>query len=326
MTGVAIVGLGRIGAGNVGLAGDVPMSHLSAVLATPGLTVVALVDPDPAARARVAGNQAGTAEGVVCKSLDEVPAQGIDVVAVCTPTGTHAEVIEEAMRLAPRLVVCEKPLATDLPNGRAMVARLDRAGALLRVNFNRRLNPLHRRWRQRAETTPRAVVVRYGKGLQNYASHFIDLLLDWYGPVEEVQAFSSIDSGTVDPNLSFRCRMTAGFDAVFIGIDGLDYDQLEVDVFNPQDRIEMRGGGAEMIHYYKGYDNLVEDVDGREQAPVSGFAELYAAIAAHFRDGTELPGCDSRDALANMAVVDAALRSATMGGRPVRLDDADVAP
>ena len=298
------------------------MSHLAAILATPQLRIVALVDPDAAMRGQV-DTGAPEMDGVtIAESIDAVRGSA-DVVAICTPAETHAPILKQALRLSPRVVICEKPLAMDLATAREMVALSDRAGVELRINFHRRFNALHRKWRAKASGVPRAVTVRYGKGLWNYASHAVDLLLDWYGPVTEVRGLSM--SGTGDPLLTFACRMSAGFDAVFVAIEGAAYDSLEIDIFHADHRIEMRGGGAEMIRYrpmadlyYRGYAHLVEDAEDHERAPVSGFAELYAAIAAHLHDGEPLPGCDGACALANMAILDAAVRSIKQDGAPMR--------
>lgn len=319
----AIIGLGRIGAGNAGLAGDVPLSHLAAILATPRLKLTALVDPDEAVRRRINVHSPGLADVAVVASTDALR-EGADVVAICTPPETHAAVLDQALEMSPRVIVCEKPLAADTDVARDMVAKAERAGVALRVNFNRRFNPLHGKWRAKATTVPRAVVVRYGKGLWNYASHAVDLLLDWYGPVDAVVGFAA-GIPSKDPNVSFVCRMAAGFDAVFVGIDGAAYDQLEIDVFNADGRLEMRGGGAEMVDhrpvpdlYYRGYTHLADGANKSERAPVGGFAELYAAVATYLHEQTPLPGCDGASALGNMAVLNAAMRSLAQGGMPVR--------
>ena len=104
----AIIGLGRIGAGNQGLAGQIPMSHLAAILATPQLRIVALVDPDAAMRGQV-DTGAPEMDGVtIAESIDAVRGSA-DVVAICTPAETHAPILKQALRLSPRVVICEKP-------------------------------------------------------------------------------------------------------------------------------------------------------------------------------------------------------------------------
>lgn len=318
---VVILGLGRVGAGNIGLAGDLPMSHLSAVLVTPGLTVAGLVDPDPAARASARSRHIDT-DAIVVSDLTTLPPRTGEVIAICTPASARLTVVEQTLARRPRVVVIEKPLAMSLDEARRIVSAAERAGVELRVNFRRRFDPRHLRWRGRAPKHPRAIVMRYGKGLMNYGSHLVDLLLDWYGPIEAVQSLSAAPSSSdVDSSVSFRCRMAAGFDAIAVGIDGLDYDQFEIDIIGKSESISLGSGGADIRRYVAGeslhydtYSHLAE-VDGeRDVAPVSGFVELYAAIGAHIRNGVPLPGCDGVAAVAGMAVLDAVRRSEKLGG------------
>jgi predicted dehydrogenase len=106
-----------------------------------------------------------------------------------------------------------------------------------------------------------------------------------------------------------------------MGVDGLGYDQFEIDIVGPDSRVEMRAGGAEIRRYapvddlhYKGYRHLAEVEAERDFGPVGGFVELYRAARDHIAAGAPFGGCDGRAALANMAVLDAVLRSAAAGG------------
>ncbi len=324
---VVIVGLGHVGTGNVSLAGDVPLNHLAAVQAVPGLSIAGLVDPDPATRANARSRHID-ADAIVVSDLTTLPPRTGEVIAICTPAAVRLTVVEQALARRPRVVVIEKPLAMSLNEAGRIVAAVEQAGAELRVNFRRRFDPRHRRWRERAPKHPRAIVMRYGKGLMNYGSHLVDLLLDWYGPVEAVQSLSAAPSSSdVDSSISFRCRMAAGFDAIAVGIEGLDYDQFEIDIMGKAESVSLGSGGADIRRYvavealyYHGYSHLAE-VDGeRDIAPVGGFVELYAAIDAHIRNGVPLPGCDGAAALAGMAVLDAVRRSEKLGGTVVTLE------
>jgi predicted dehydrogenase len=321
---VAIVGLGRIGAGNVGLAGDLPLSHLAALRAVDGLAPVALVDADATARAALPRDHPGIAPAMVMAGLDEVGTLDGGIAVLATPPAGRASLLAEVLQRKPKVVIVEKPLALDIAEARSMVAAAERAGAALRVNFHRRFDARHRRWRALAPKSPRAIALRYGKGLFNYASHMVDLLMDWYGPVAEVRALGPVPIGASDPNPGFVCRMAAGFDAVAMGVDGLDYDLFEIDILGSDSRVEMRAGGAEIHRYvpvqdlhYRGYRHLAEREDERDIGPVGGFVELYEAARDHIAEGAPLGGCDGRSALANMAVLDAVLRSAAAGGAAV---------
>jgi predicted dehydrogenase len=64
----------------------------------------------------------------------------VDIVDVCTPPGTHPEIVEAAAR-AGKAVVCEKPLATSYADGMRAVASVRQRGVLHAIGFNYRRLP-----------------------------------------------------------------------------------------------------------------------------------------------------------------------------------------
>jgi len=315
-----IIGLGRIGANNASLAGNLPLSHLSAALSSGGFSIHGLVDPDSTKRQALLARYSQIDPACVVANLDEIPPADQPMIVIATPPISRLATAEQALALKPKLLVMEKPLALDFQTGRKLIDLFQQAGVTLRVNYNRRFDRRHDRWRKASPKTPRIVVTRYGKGLYNYASHMVDLFLHWYGPVESVRAFSAGNSDNADPNISFCCHMSAGFDAILLGIEELKYDQFEIDIFGEERRIELADGGAEIRHYrpqankhYKGYTQLKLD-DHIDRAPVGGFVELYEAARNFYLDGKEMDGCDGPQALMNLAVLEAAKRSYVNGG------------
>ena len=70
----------------------------------------------------------------------------MDVVSVCTPHPTHEAVVTAAAARGAH-VLCEKPIAVDLPSARRMTAACDAAGVTLGVLFQRRFWPAAQRIR-----------------------------------------------------------------------------------------------------------------------------------------------------------------------------------
>lgn len=66
---------------------------------------------------------------IIADSLDEA-LDGADIVDVCTPSHTHADVIRAAAA-AGCDVICEKPLALDVAKATAVIAECERAGVKL---------------------------------------------------------------------------------------------------------------------------------------------------------------------------------------------------
>jgi UDP-N-acetyl-2-amino-2-deoxyglucuronate dehydrogenase len=133
---VAIVGSGIIGA-----------NHAAAVLRHPGLHLAAVVDTDDAARRRLADRVAGEWGAPPPAQFDSLAAAlaagGFDLVAVCTPSGLHADLAEQALA-AGRHVLVEKPLDASLSRARKLVAvaeEAERRGVLSTVVSQHRFDP-----------------------------------------------------------------------------------------------------------------------------------------------------------------------------------------
>lgn len=121
----AILGAGRIG-----------QVHARAVGSTPGARLVAIADPVEAAARSVAD-----AYGCAIRSIDEIAASAdVDAVAICTPTNTHADLIETFAR-AGKAIFCEKPVDLSLARVRDCLKTVEDEGASLMVGFQRRFDP-----------------------------------------------------------------------------------------------------------------------------------------------------------------------------------------
>jgi myo-inositol 2-dehydrogenase/D-chiro-inositol 1-dehydrogenase len=122
--GMGVIGVGRIGRMHAGLlAREVP-----------GATLVAVHD---------ANREAAEAVGVRACELDELLADpGVDAVAICSSTETHADLIVAAAQ-AGKPIFCEKPISLDLAEVDRALAAVDAAGVPFQIGFNRRFDPAH---------------------------------------------------------------------------------------------------------------------------------------------------------------------------------------
>ena len=111
---------GIIGAGRIG------KIHGGNVAARPDSQVAYVADADPAAAAALA-----KATGAKVAAVDAILAsKDVDAVAICSPTDTHADLIERAAR-AKKAIFCEKPIDLDVARVRACleVVKTDRGDA-----------------------------------------------------------------------------------------------------------------------------------------------------------------------------------------------------
>ncbi len=107
---VAIVGCGIIG-----------LNHARAIARHPRLTITALVDAVPAAATGLADqveSELGIARPALYGALtDALAASPIDLVVICTPSGMHVRLAEEALAVGKHVVI-EKPLDVSMARAR----------------------------------------------------------------------------------------------------------------------------------------------------------------------------------------------------------------
>ena len=133
------VGVGIVGYGLMGRAhayGWRTAPHVRDLPCVPRLRVMSGRDEDALRRAAsLYGVEEVTTDW---RALVERP--DVQIVDVCTPPGTHPEIVEAAAA-AGKAVLCEKPLAADLASAAAAVAAVERAGVPNAIGFNYRRLP-----------------------------------------------------------------------------------------------------------------------------------------------------------------------------------------
>ncbi|SIQ29874.1 myo-inositol 2-dehydrogenase [Rhizobium sp. RU20A] len=124
------VRFGLLGAGRIGKV------HAKAVTGDPDAILVAVADAMPAAAEAIAKQY-----GCAVRTIEAIEAaDDIDAVVICTPTDTHADLIERFAR-AGKAIFCEKPVDLDAQRVRDCLRVVKDTGAKLMVGFNRRFDP-----------------------------------------------------------------------------------------------------------------------------------------------------------------------------------------
>ncbi|HID66718.1 MAG TPA: inositol 2-dehydrogenase, partial [Roseibacterium sp.] len=123
--GFALLGAGRIG-----------QVHAKAIAANPSATLVAVADAMPSAAEALVAIHGGEV-----RDIDAIAgADDIDAVLICTPTNTHADLIETFAKVG-KAIFCEKPIDLEVDRVRACLKVVRDEGAHLMVGFNRRFDP-----------------------------------------------------------------------------------------------------------------------------------------------------------------------------------------
>jgi myo-inositol 2-dehydrogenase/D-chiro-inositol 1-dehydrogenase len=136
----AVLNIGLIGAGRIG---RLHARHLARQVSRARLVAVADVFLK-AAQECAAENNIPEAVADYRAVLDD---RSVDAVVVCSPTNTHARIIEDAAA-AGKHVFCEKPIDLSLERTDAALAAVRGAGVKLQIGFNRRFDANSRRMRK----------------------------------------------------------------------------------------------------------------------------------------------------------------------------------
>jgi hypothetical protein len=123
----------RVGVVGVGVMGS---NHARVLAGLPGISLAGVVDPLEAHRTRVSQ----FTDCPTFASLEQLLAEGIDAVTIAAPTHLHHEIALAC--IARRIhVLVEKPIASSVQEGRAIVDAAQRAGVTLMAGHVERFNP-----------------------------------------------------------------------------------------------------------------------------------------------------------------------------------------
>jgi len=134
---IALLGCGRIALGR----------HLRILAGLPDARVVAVIDPDAAARERATNIANGATPHA---TLDDLAPDAADAVVITSPTPLHAEHAEQAFSRGWH-VYLEKPVGVCLDQADRVRQAWQASGRVGMIGFNYRFHPLAQRARQAVE-------------------------------------------------------------------------------------------------------------------------------------------------------------------------------
>lgn len=315
----ALIGAGRIG-----------KVHAQAVAANSQATLVAVADEfEDAAKDLI------KKFGGAFKSIESIAsAEDVDAVLICTPTNTHADLIEKFAR-AGKAIFCEKPIDLSVDRVTACLKVVEETDAKLMVGFNRRFDPHFAALKEtitsgkigkieminiisRDPGAPPAEYIKVSGGIfKDMTIHDFDMarfLLD-----EEILSVIASASVLVDPVIG----ELGDFDSVNVILTTASGKQCAISnsrraTYGYDQRIEVHGSlGMVSAENQRAVSIEVATADGYTKPPLFDFfmtryIAAYAAEIAVFIEALTngLPALpDGQDGQAALKIAEAALKS-----------------
>ena len=329
------VKFGLLGAGRIGKV------HAKAVTGDANAKLVAVVDAFPAAAQAIADQY-----GCEVRSIDAIlAAKDIDAVVICTPTDTHADLIEAFVK-AGKAVFCEKPIDLSLARVKACLEVVRAHNGTLMVGFNRRFDPHFKAVRAEIDkgtigdvemvtitsrdpgAPPVEYIKRSGGIFRDMTIHDFDMARFLLG--EEITEVVATAAVLVDPAIG----KAGDFDSVQVLLKTASGKQAMISnsrraTYGYDQRIEVHGSkGAVSAENQRPVSIEVANAQGYTRPPLHDFfmtryTEAYAAeiatfIAALTGKGAAEP--TGEDGLIALALADAAVMSVAEG-RIVKLSE-----
>ncbi len=328
--GCAVLGVGRIG-----------QVHCDALARVEAATLRAVFDPVDAAAQSMADKH-----GCAIRDLDAIEADDdIAAVLICTPTDTHADLIERFAK-AGKAVFCEKPIDLDLSRVRQCLSVVAETGTPLMLGFQRRFDPHFKALKAQLEAgrigkveqvaltsrdpapPPVSYIERSGGIFRDMMIHDLDVAR-WL--LEEVVAtVYATGACLVDPAIGAAGDM----DTASVILTTVSGKQASIQIsrraaYGYDQRIEVHGEtGALRAENAREANIAVWDADGAHEPPLLDFfmeryapayANEIAAFAEAVANGSPMP-TTGEDGLRALELAEAAHHSAGLG-RAVKIEE-----
>ena len=247
---VLIVGCGNIAGGYDLLNPEdaLPLGHAKAFSKHGGFSLAGCVEPDTT-KCLEFQQRWGVAEGYLNLQATCLNVGQFDVISICSPTAEHAENIQSALALKPRLIFCEKPVTSSFKDTQIAVQACLEQEVLLAVNYSRRWLPqvlqLKAELANGSWGLVRSVSAVYNKGILNNGSHMLDLLLCLFGPLQVTSVGKPVnDFFPEDPSVDATLVSDTGLPIQLNVAHAQDYALFEMQIVTEKGVINMENGGS----------------------------------------------------------------------------------
>lgn len=285
---VAIIGAGQIGCGYDSPDSKEILSHAHAFTTNHRTNLVGIIDID-----RTRGElEARRWQSAYYPTLELLAATlRPDIVVVATPDTTHASILEHSLAVCPKLIVCEKPLASNKADAERIERTLSETDIPVIANFTRRYDTTMVRLHERfAGASAVSVHARYGKGTHHMGSHLFDLLRYFFGEMTGAAAQTALEDYPGDPTFGGTASFERCSEVHIEAVDSRVMSVFELDIKTENEHLRVKDLGFLL-------ETEVDGVLRREQTKLPEALTAFAEHCVAVLDGLEELRTPASDAL-----------------------------
>lgn len=250
----AIIGAGSIGALKPDKydypGGERVLTIAHAMYNHPSVKLEWIIDTDTK-KAELASYKWGCRSGLSLKDISEQMA----IIAVCTPTHTHYEVLKEVLALEnpPKVIIAEKPFCNNYKEAQEIVEACKAKNIILMIDYIRRYDWAHQQLAMDLQHQKiHNVNLTYTRGLCHEACHAFDLFNWWLGDFKSIKLFSDSaisDRDILDPAVGAvasyeRCPFVS-----MAPVDGRDYAVFDIEIYTDTKKYVLADHGQKLFIY-----------------------------------------------------------------------------
>lgn len=236
---VAIIGAGDIGAGFDSPRSRAILTYAHAFSNNSRTRLVAMVDIDEARGRRAARRwRAEFFTDVVKMFASSHP----DIIVIATPDNTHAALLEKVAAYAPKLVVCEKPVACTEREIEHLEVVFHKNRIPVVVNFRRRFDLAVKIIREAIVSGQYGKIISasgvYTRGILHNGPHLFDLARYLFGEVRQTSTHFLVDDcAKGDPTIGGVATFERCPQFYLIPGDGRHFSVFELDILAEKGRV-----------------------------------------------------------------------------------------
>jgi predicted dehydrogenase len=304
-----IIGAGRIACGFDDPKSKNILTHAHAYLAHPRTRLAGIYDLNPKISRKEAEKWGSRAFADLDNMFREAKP---DIISVCTPDSEHYPVLLKVAEYKPKMVICEKPITTDIKKTLEIMKIYAGYKISMLINFPRRFNPTIQNEKKNIASGNYGKVLAayaiYTKGTNHSGSHAIDLARFLFGEVKNVKLlFETEDYDRSDKTTGAFLTLKNCRQFYMIPADERRYSIFEFDILCEKKRLRFNDFGfflekqaVKKDSLYGGYRILDKPSSKRTQANSSLYNMVDNAVG-HLESRVPLL-CDISDALKTQKV------------------------